>query len=184
MSTALARLRRAGPRVGSALVGCSLLVLLFVGLGPRTGQYRTVNVLSGSMGAAAPTGALVVVTPLPPSEVKVGDVITYQIPVDDHRVVTHRVVEVVEAGDRPVVRTKGDANEAADPWLARLEGDTAWKARLAVPGLGTVIRALRAPWLSGVLVRGVPVVLALVWLAEIWVPGRRPRRPTILVGPA
>jgi signal peptidase len=172
-------MRRAGPLVGSALVVFSFLVLLLVGLGPRTGVYRTLTVLSGSMGSTAPAGSLVVVAPIPLHDVHVGDVITYQIPVEDRRVVTHRVVEVVEAGDHPKIRTQGDANAAADPWLARLEGTTAWKARLVIPGFGRAIQGLRQPGLRTILVRLVPALLALVWLIEIWHPGHRRRRASL-----
>ena len=36
--------------------------------------------------------------------------------IDNHYVVSHRVVKVFEGGDRPVFQTKGDANDAPDPW--------------------------------------------------------------------
>jgi signal peptidase I len=178
----LTLLRRAGPLVGSALVVFSFSVLLLVGLGPHTGRYRTLTVLSGSMGSTAPAGSLAVVAPVALTDVEVGDVITYQIPVEDHRVVTHRVVEVVEAGEHPEIRTKGDANAAADPWVARLEGTTAWETRMVVPGLGRAIQALRQPWLRALLVRLVPALFALVWLIEIWRPGAGRRRRASLQG--
>jgi len=47
-------------------------LLLAVGLGPRTGHYRTLTVLSGSMTPRIPVGALVVVTPERPDQLRVG----------------------------------------------------------------------------------------------------------------
>ena len=49
------------------------------------------------------------------------------------------------------MQTKGDANEAADPWKAQLQGDTAYQVRAVIPELGHLIQALRAPVLTQVL---------------------------------
>ncbi|MDQ3945170.1 MAG: signal peptidase I, partial [Actinomycetota bacterium] len=171
--------RRAGRIAGLALVAICLLTLLALGLGPRTGAYRTLTVLSASMRPTLPEGSVIVVTPLPLGKVRVGDVITYHIPVDDRRVVSHRVVEVVEGGHHPVVRTKGDANPAPDPWLARLDTEPAWRVRAAVPKLGYLIQSLRRPPLASLATGLVPALLALIWLTEIWFPGRRRTDRTI-----
>ena len=160
------------------LAACSVLVLAVLGLGPHTGRYQVVTILSGSMGATAPAGAVAFSTPVPTGAVRVGDVITYAIPVEDRRIVTHRVVEVVETGDSPVVRTKGDANEAVDPWLARLDPGVAWKVRFSVPWLGHAVSFLRRPPVQLVLVRTIPFLVAILWLREIWGWSARPARRT------
>lgn len=173
--------RRAGSMVGPAVAVATvatLALLAFLGLGPRTGAYRAVTVLTASMGEFAPAGSVLISTPVPSTSVAVGDVITYRIPVGDHRVVTHRVVEVVEGGDAPVVRTRGDANDTPDPWLARLAPGPVWKGRFAVPGAGFAVSWLRQPWLQALLVRAVPLLLAVAWLRTIWRPGPR-RRPVL-----
>lgn len=108
--------------LGFACVGFPLAV----GVGPRTGRYATLTVLSGSMRPHLPA----------PNQVKVGQIITYAIPEGDRHVVSHRVVEVVRDGDRPVIRTQGDANNAPDPWLSQVEDDTVWQVRYAVPYVG------------------------------------------------
>ena len=169
--------RRASRIAGLALVAVCLLTLLAIGLGPHSGAYRTLTVLSASMRPTIPEGSVAVVTPVPLGQVRVGDVITYRIPVGDRRVVSHRVVEVVEGGDHPVVRTRGDANPAPDPWLARLDTGPAWRVRAAVPKLGYLIQSLRQPLLAKLATWLVPALLALIWLAEIWFPGRRAGRP-------
>ena len=86
-----------------------------------------------------------VVTPEATRDVRVGQVISYHIPVGDHHVQSHRVIEVVRGGDHPLVRTKGDANAAPDPWTARLNGGTAWQVRAVVPKAGWAIVWLRTP---------------------------------------
>lgn len=182
MAAMLVRGLRRGARVaGMAAMALSVLALVFLGLGPHTGRYRTATVLSASMRPTIPEGSVVIVTPLPATEVREGHVIMYRIPEEDRRVVAHRVVEVVEGGEQPVVRTQGDANPEPDAWTARLEGDTLWQVRGAVPALGHAVQALRHPWARSLSVGVVPAVLALCWLADIWRP--RDTRPRAAAAP-
>lgn len=146
----------------------ALLALAVFGVGPRSGRYHTVTVLTGSMRPNMPEGSVVVSTPKPLRDVEVGDVITYRIPVEDRRTVTHRVVEIVRPGDHPVVVTKGDANAAADPWTAELRGPHVWEARVAVPKIGYVLEDLRSPLVGRLLLPVVCALLALLWLRDIW----------------
>lgn len=143
-------------------------LLVFLGIGPRTGRYSTLTVLSGSMRPGIPVGAVVVDTPQRASALRVGQIITYAIPVDDHHVISHRVVKIVTAGDRPVFVTKGDANKADDPWQAQATGQTMWRVRTVLPGLGTAIHGLRRPLIHQIGVFVFPVVLAVSWLVSIW----------------
>jgi signal peptidase len=143
-------------------------LLVFVGIGPHTGRYRTLTVLSGSMQPGIPVGAVVAVTPERPSQLRVGQVVTYRIPVEDHRVVTHRVVRVVHGGDRPVFQTRGDANNAPDQWLAEINGDTVWRVRQVVPHLGLVLNWLRQPMVHLVAMVVSPAMLAVACILGIW----------------
>ncbi|MBV9410862.1 MAG: signal peptidase I [Acidimicrobiia bacterium] len=150
-------------------VAVSSLFFLFGGLGPRVAPYRVITVLTGSMRPIAPPGTLIVVTPIPLRDVRVGMVLTYQIPVLDHRVVTHRVIAVKDAGSaHPTITTKGDANNAPDPWSATLQGTTAWRMRAAIPKLGTAVRWLRSPPVHNASTWVVPLALAAIWLSAIW----------------
>ena len=153
--------------VWALAVACfGLLGLL--GVGPRTGRYTTLTVLSASMRPGIPAGAVVVDTPEPARTLHVGQIITYAIPVDDHHVVTHRVVKIISAGDHPVVVTKGDANDAVDPWQAQITSVDVWRVRATVPGLGFAIHWLRGRnfLVAGVLV--LPAALAVWWIVSIW----------------
>jgi signal peptidase I len=153
--------------VGGALVFC-LGVFAFFGLGPHTGLYRTETVLSGSMAPHFSPGDVIIVTPEPLRDVRAGQVITYHAPVQGHMIVTHRVVKVLKGGAHPVIWTKGDANSAPDPWTARLQGTTAWQQRWVIPGAGFIIEWLRSQWMRYLLVFGVPLLLAFIWLRDIW----------------
>jgi signal peptidase len=100
-------------------------------------------------------------------------VITYHKPIDDQSLVTHRVVSVETGPDGAVqIQTKGDANEAIDPWTATLQGDTAYQVRAVIPELGHVIQALRAPVVAQVLLYGAPTLLVGWLLLTIWRPSR------------
>jgi len=160
-------------RIGSGLLSLVLVaaLLLFglIALGPHLFGYRTATMLTSSMEPVISPGDVVVSMPRPASEVEVGDVISYHIPIGDNRVETHRIVEVVHAEDGSVsVRTAGDANDGVDPWLAALEGDTVWEMQLVIPRLGTVIRALRHPIVQEYVFWGALGTAVLVGLGLVW----------------
>ena len=151
----------------------TLAVLAFglLAVGPHVFGYRTMTMLTGSMTGTIDVGDVEVVTPLPVAEVTEGMIIAYHIPIDDHHLVTHRIVGVEKTADGTVtVQTKGDANTAADPWKAQLQGDTAYQVRAVVPELGHAIQALRSPVVSQALVYGAPALLAGWLLLSIWRP--------------
>jgi signal peptidase len=158
----------------NAVLVVAVVLLLFLAVGPRLLPYRTVTMLTGSMGTTVPTGALVVDTPMPVEQLRTGDVITFNAPIDGHPVVTHRVVGVERQDGRTLVRTRGDANTGNDPWLAEVHGNTVWQVRAVIPHLGAGIRVLRELQASVALL-WVVGGLALVWfLVGVW---RRPTAP-------
>jgi signal peptidase len=152
-----------------------LAVLAFAGLavGPHLFDYRTLTMLTGSMAPEIEPGDVTVVTPIDVTDVTEGMVITYHQPIGEHALVTHRVVSVDTGLDGSVtVQTKGDANEAIDPWSATLEGDTAYQVRAVIPELGHLIQALRTPVVTQVLTYGAPTLLVGWILLIIWRPTR------------
>jgi signal peptidase len=98
------------------------LVAVVAGLGavtlvvPAAVGATPLAVLTPSMEPTLPVGTLVVVKPTPVQEIRLGDVITYQIKPGEPAVVTHRVVEVrsISTGEIQFL-TKGDNNDATDP---------------------------------------------------------------------
>lgn len=161
--------RRIASLIGNlAMLACTL-AFLAIAVGPHLFDYRTSTMLTGSMAPGINPGDMVVTTPEPTADLKVGDVISYQIPVEDHRVETHRVASIKHQADGTIaITTKGDANENVDPWVAVVSTDTVYEVQTVVPKVGTAIRVLRAPvvqhgilWvaLGGVLVLG----LSMIW---------------------
>jgi signal peptidase len=141
-------------------------------LGPRFAGYETMTVLSTSMKPHFGPGDVIVVRREPARDVRVGQVISFHIPIGDHHVVSHRIVNVVSRGAHPVVQTKGDANSTADPWKARLDGNSVWRQRLTVRSIGWPLLWLREPSVRLLTLYGAPALLALLLLGRIWVPER------------
>jgi|HubBroStandDraft_3_1064219.scaffolds.fasta_scaffold112325_2 signal peptidase I len=151
-----------------ALLALALIFFLMLGVLPRLGLYRPVTVLSGSMRPTFSPGDMVIVTPEPVSSVRVGQVVSYQVPTGIHQVETHRIVKILQGGAHPVIQTQGDANNWPDPWTAKLEGNTAWRMRAVIPHLGYVVNWLRSSTLQRAAIVVAPTLLALLLLSEIW----------------
>jgi signal peptidase I len=148
-----------------------VVVLAFTGLavGPHVFGYRTMTMLTGSMAPGINPGDVTVAVQQPTSALAVGQIISYQIPVDDHRVVSHRVVKVTRSpGGAVTVQTKGDHNPSADPWTAIITDPQVWTVRAVVPHLGAVIRTLRGPGLHIAFLYVGPALLTALLLSEIW----------------
>jgi signal peptidase len=159
------------PWLVRGLVVTAVVAFGFLAIGPHVFGYRTMTMLTGSMAPEIEPGDITVVTPLAVEDVAAGMVIAYHIPIDDHRVVTHRVVAVERGLDGSVtVQTKGDANEAVDPWKATLQGDTAWQVEAVVPEVGHAVQALRTPVVSMALRYGAVALVAGWLLLSIWRP--------------
>jgi signal peptidase I len=170
VSRLLARIPRCeliGLANGILLTG---VAALFIGIAvlPRLGLYRPLTVLSGSMRPTFDPGDLVIVRPEPVEQVRVGQVISYSVPVGVHQVETHRVIKVLRGGAHPIVQTQGDANNWRDPWTAELQGKTAWRLVVVVPYAGYAINALRSRTVHLVSVGIVPLFLCLIVLAQLW----------------
>jgi signal peptidase len=159
--------RKTANAAAAGLLAVAVLAFLLLAVGPRLMGYQTVTMLTGSMAPLINPGDVVVTTPIHASDLRVGDIITYSIPVEDRRVVTHRVIEIIP-GPAAAVRTKGDANAGADPWTATLQGDTVYRQVAVIPHLGDAIRALREPPVRTALTYGAPALLVAGLLAAIW----------------
>lgn len=92
--------------------GAALAALVVV---PRLFGATPYTVLTGSMEPTLSPGSLIVVKPVPPAELRAGDVITFQIESGNPAVNTHRITQVVyDAQSRQRIQTQGDANSIPD----------------------------------------------------------------------
>jgi len=153
---------------GTAAVALACLAFVLGGVLPRFGIYRPVTVFSNSMRPSFSAGDMILVTPERTSDVRMGDVITYAIPIGDRHTESHRIVKIIKRGAHPVVVTKGDANPELDPWDAKLTGSSVWHYRARIPYLGYAVIALRMPFVRVLCLVMLPLLLAAVFLARIW----------------
>jgi len=117
-----------------------MLCLTFVGI--RALGLGTFIVTGGSMEPSIHKGSLVLVQPASPSEVQVGDVITFQ---QYDQTTTHRVVTIAQSEKGLSFKTKGDANTVADPEDKTFAGSVGI-VRVAVPLAGYATASMQAYW--------------------------------------
>ena len=132
--------------LGLALSGAFLMMVLalavLVIVLPLISGGSALTVLTNSMAPKLPPGTLIIIKPTPIADIKVGDVLTYQITSGDPAVISHRVItrSVSLEGETTFI-TKGDNNDLADPKPiseVRVKG-TLW---YAIPYLGFVNNAV------------------------------------------
>ncbi|MGO2481196.1 signal peptidase I [Glutamicibacter ardleyensis] len=136
---------------------------------PRLTGSTAYTVLTGSMRPSLPPGTLIVVKSLEPEDIRIGDVMTYQLESGESEVVTHRVVGIGATTDGEQRFTlRGDANNTDDePVIAQQIRGSLW---YSVPYLGYVNSALSGEqriWLTRVAVGGL-LAYALVMLLGAW----------------
>jgi signal peptidase len=139
----------------ATVLAVALLALALIG--GRMG-YRAVFMTTGSMLPAIDPGDLVILRPVDPATIRVGDVITFRAPVGSHELVTHRVVAVSSSPGGVSFRTKGDSNAVPDIWIVQYQ-DLGWTEAGRVPGFGA------ATALLGTFAGRLTVVLAVFVLA-------------------
>jgi signal peptidase I len=159
-------------RIGTlnALLGFGAGLLLAIAL-PLAFGARPLVVLSGSMEPTLATGDVVVVKRVGPSDLRVGDVVTYRAAEGD--LVTHRVRAVRRSGSGYELVTKGDANNASERWTLERNGELS-RSLYRVPLVGRVLvhTSSRGGKLALIVA---PLLLLGAWeIRRIW----RPREAT------
>jgi signal peptidase I len=132
-----------------------LLVLLPTVLG--LDRYVTTDrAMEGSLGR----GSVVLAREVPPTDLQVGDVITFRPPdaagADSDSRVTRRVVAI----DDGVATTRSDATGFTDPWTLTLTGSSYARVWLSVPWIGYPF-LMDGGWLLLVLAAAVALSLAV-----------------------
>ncbi|GEM_PF-490123 len=150
------------------IAGFAVALLASMSLLPQVVNYKPYIVLSGSMAPSIPTGAVVFDVAVQPSQLKVGDVITYNRS-DVPETVTHRIIDKGGDESSPNFVTKGDANPERDVWSVQFApGTQAGKVVLSVPYVGYLYAELGSP-IGRIVLLVVPVVvLTLMYLGQQW----------------
>lgn len=143
-------------------VGVLIIVLMTKpGETPSIGGYMALRVTTGSMAPTYDVDTLIVVKKTDPSKVKEGDVISFYSsdPALNGAVNTHRVVAVKQEDGHYTYQTKGDGNNAVDPYEA--DGDYLLGTVVASSlFLGKLVRLVSNP-LIFILIIIIPLVVML-----------------------
>ncbi|MGN6409488.1 MAG: signal peptidase I [Curtobacterium sp.] len=103
-----------GLSTGLLVIVAGLAVVLIVV--PKATGSTPLTVLTQSMDPTLPPGTLLVVRPTPVEDIRIGDVVTYQITSGQPAVISHRVISVASSSDGSRTFTlKGDNNALPDP---------------------------------------------------------------------
>jgi len=135
-------LRLAGRSVAFVLFIFAALAALVLVVAPMATGSQTYTVLTNSMAPKYAPGTFLVVKPTPFAELRVGDIITYQIESGKPAVISHRIITVgtTQSGER-VFTTKGDNNSLADAAPVHAP-QVRGKLLYAVPYVGFAANAL------------------------------------------
>jgi signal peptidase len=126
---------------GIAVLVLVMLIAVFVLLAPHLG-WRIDTAVSNSMAPEYKAGGLILTRAVDPTDIKVGEVITYGSPIDK-KLVTHRVVEIKEYSPL-LFQTKGDANEDPDPYLVPAQ-NVVGRVCFYIPLIGYFTHFVRTP---------------------------------------
>jgi signal peptidase len=161
------RSSRTVARVTIALVAGAIVTFVAGYAALLVAGYQPVAVYSGSMRPTLGVGSLAVDRVAPAQNVRVGDVITFDDPFVKGRLVTHRVVRIVQTKNGLAYLTKGDANGARDPWAIKLE-DKVGRVAFDVPLAGYVLYYAHTREARGLLLATFTVFLLVGVLRRIW----------------
>jgi signal peptidase len=154
-------------RVTTALVAGAVVTLVAAYAALLVAGYKPVAVYSGSMRPTLGVGSLAVDKVVDARSVRVGDVITFDEPYAQGRLVTHRVAQIVPTKHGLAYRTKGDDNAARDPWAIRLN-DQVGRVAFDVPIAGYVLYYSHTREVRGGLICIAAALMLLGLLRRIW----------------
>jgi signal peptidase len=135
-----------GHYIGLGMAGALLLVVIALALiliiVPKIAGATPLTVLTASMEPRYPPGTLIYVLPVKIDDIRIGDVITYQIQSGNPAVISHRVIAINSPakGSRTFI-LKGDNNSSPDP-AAVIPAQVKGRLWYAVPLVGWVNSAL------------------------------------------
>ena len=135
-------LRRVGGGAVNLVTAAAVAGLLTIVALPLL-HAQTLVVTSGSMTPYFVAGDAVVIHQVDPTNVQVGNVITFH-GLQSHHLTTHRVIDLRQVDGKLFFRTKGDANASPDPNLAPATG-LRGRVVAVLPKVGRLLVLLSTP---------------------------------------
>lgn len=131
-------LRRRKPWPALALLCIVFALAALPVVGSLTGKYFVVPVQSSTMAPSINMGDLGVARPADSAEIRKGDVVVVRAPLPGAPRVIRRVLDVQASAGRVSLVTKGDASDAADPWVTEASTGV-WRVTTTIPAVGRVL---------------------------------------------
>lgn len=126
-------------------------------------------VLSGSMRLSINPGDVEVLFQERDSAIRVGQVVGFHPPHEPNLSFTHRIVAVMMKDGHYWIRTKGDANDVADPWGdVEIINRTVWYEKAVIPKVGYVIVWVDYPLIRDALILVLVGVCAAYGIKKVW----------------
>lgn len=149
--TLLKRVWKWGSHVFTVIIGLLMVITMYCSISsringgtPTLAGMKMYEVLSGSMEPSIQVGALIFDTQhVQPQSLKVGDVITFQVPHANGLIVTHRIVSVAKQNGQWVFQTKGDANPTKDNWQIPASDVIGQYTNFTIPYVGYYLNFLK-----------------------------------------
>jgi signal peptidase I len=159
---------RAARVASSTLLGGVVVLILVTVAGMALDKWRFTVIDTGSMRPTLNPGDVAVLTSERLTDVQKGQIVAFHPPGERSLTVVHRVFSIRRAHGGLVIQTKGDANNATDPWRARLVDSTVWRETLKVPKVGYLAawsqqRPIRLGLLFAIVVLLVAMMLGWIW---------------------
>jgi signal peptidase I len=159
-------------RIGAVSVAIGLGIGIFgVVAAPALFGGRSLTVMSGSMEPAVGVGDVVINSRVSPTDLRVGDIVTFSDPEGTGKLITHRVRRVRIADGTAHVVTKGDNTNAVERWDMPAGGSLG-RVEFRVPLLGFLVFWLHGPFARIGLIVIPALLLAGFELWRIWRPQR------------
>lgn len=148
--------------LSAGILGMLVIVAILVIVVPLVAGASAFTISGRSMEPSLPLGTLIVTHPVDPDEIRVGDVITFQMESGNPTVATHRVVGFEFQDERRFI-TQGDANNAVDIGSVQSE-QIRGRLWYSIPLLGWVNAAISGPLRATML----PIVVVVLFGYATW----------------
>lgn len=181
----LKKLLLSGEIIFGLILVLVIVVSVFPLIPPFKNYYHSRTVLTGSMEPKIHKGSVVINQWVDQKNLKVGDVITYQHPVDKNIIyITHRIVKIDKNGLLWRFETKGDANPVSD-FGSITQAGTEGKVVLTIPFIGYLIEFFKNP-VGFILLVAIPLLIFIVTqtrdVLRLWQKRNSPKNNSKILG--
>jgi signal peptidase len=143
-----------------AVVAAALLLPAALGL-------QRYVITGASMTGTIDRGSVIYARLVPVRALQVGDIVTF-VPPGQAKPITHRIVCIMDKLGQHVFRTKGDFNQAVDPWAITFSQPRLAKCAYHIPYLGYFLGLLSVRSVRMVLIGLPALVIAISLLWSLW----------------